>query len=272
MSAEGFQGREGVLTVRAVRVGACPGRVGPGEGAKPEGWRSRTKKKWGPEGWGLEGPRRGETQKFELFSLSRHNVLSFFSLSWGSFRGILVVFEAPGPEMCTLGVLGLSCEAPAACTPRDFTQKWPNEAPTRTLGGIRPRTAFTINSVRRPTREESQNKNEGGRAKFWALRWRAEGGPAEGRSGGGCPRGGRSRRQQRKKKEKYQKKRRRIKRNEKEQLRFKKILFVKVNFGQFTSATGRSRIGRSRMRAVRRDGNPTRNASDEDGVALAQRN
>ena len=41
----------------------------------------------GPEGW--------EAQNFALFSLSCHNVLSFF-LSWVSFRGILVVFEARG--------------------------------------------------------------------------------------------------------------------------------------------------------------------------------
>ncbi len=57
------------------------------------------------------GPRRVEGPRFRAcFSLSRHNVLSFF-LSWGSFRGILAVFEAPGPEIFTFGVLGLSCEA-----------------------------------------------------------------------------------------------------------------------------------------------------------------
>ena len=50
------------------------------------------------------GAPKGGRPKISRFSLSRHNFLSFF-LSWGSFRGILVVFEAPGPEMCTFGVL-----------------------------------------------------------------------------------------------------------------------------------------------------------------------
>ena len=38
----------------------------------------------------------------------------------GSRVGILVVFEAPGAQMCTFGVLGLSCEAPAAPKPPGF--------------------------------------------------------------------------------------------------------------------------------------------------------
>ena len=45
--------------------------------------------------------------------LSRHNFHYVFPLlgvpSWN-----FGVFEAPGPQMCTFGVLGLSCEAPAA--------------------------------------------------------------------------------------------------------------------------------------------------------------
>ena len=58
-----------------------PRKVGPPKGGGPEGWS--------PEGWG--------GLKFRaFFPFSRHNVLSSFSLL-GSFRGILVVFEAPGP-------------------------------------------------------------------------------------------------------------------------------------------------------------------------------
>ena len=45
-----------------------------------------------------------------LFSLSRHNFHSFF-LSWGSFRGILVVFEGAGPSNVHVWALGLSCES-----------------------------------------------------------------------------------------------------------------------------------------------------------------
>ena len=58
--------------------------------------------------------------KFRVFSLPPQ--FSFFlPLLEGSFRGILVVFEALGPEMCTFRVLGLSCEAPAA-------ENWPNSS------------------------------------------------------------------------------------------------------------------------------------------------
>ena len=72
----------------------------------------------------------------------------------------------------------------------DFTKKWPNEAPTRTLCGIRPRTAFTINSTRRTPRG-SQNEKGGGRGKKESeiLGGAAEGGPAEG-TRVGQPKGG----------------------------------------------------------------------------------
>ena len=53
------------------------------------------------------GPEGGEAQKFR-----------FFFLSGRSSRGILVVFmKRQNPQMCTFGVLGLSCEAPAAPKP-----------------------------------------------------------------------------------------------------------------------------------------------------------
>ena len=56
------------------------------------------------------GHRRVGGPKFRaFFSLSRHNFHSFFSLSWGSFRRILMGFlKRRGPEMCTFGVLGRS--------------------------------------------------------------------------------------------------------------------------------------------------------------------
>ena len=53
-----------------------------------------------------------EPANFALFFLlSSHYFHSFF-LSWGSFRGIGGVIENRDPQMCTFGVLGLSCEAP----------------------------------------------------------------------------------------------------------------------------------------------------------------
>ena len=55
----------------------------------------------GPEGWGVGSPKL-----CAFFPLPPH--FCSFCLSLGSSRGILVVFEAP------FGVLGLSCEAPAA--------------------------------------------------------------------------------------------------------------------------------------------------------------
>ena len=58
-------------------------------------------------------PLRRTAQNFVLFSLSRHCSHSFF-LSWGSFRWILVVFEAPGPSNMHVWALGLSCETSAA--------------------------------------------------------------------------------------------------------------------------------------------------------------
>ena len=104
------------------------------EGGRPEGGAPKPRKSEGqeggpptggaptgegPEGWGPEegggpnlekvGPRSLRPRRC-FFPLSPQ--FSFFLLSLGAFRGILGVFEAPGsPEMCTIGVLGLSCEA-----------------------------------------------------------------------------------------------------------------------------------------------------------------
>ena len=44
----------------------------------------------------VEAPKGGGPKFRAFFPSSRHNFLSSFSL-WGSSRGILVVFEAPGP-------------------------------------------------------------------------------------------------------------------------------------------------------------------------------
>ena len=130
------------------RVG--PGRVGPGR-VGPEGWR--------PEGWGPE--ECGRAQIFALFSLSRHNVLSF-SLSWGSLREILVVF------LNTFGVLGLSCGV-SHDSPR---------AQTCAFQG--PGASNTTKIPRKdPQEREERMKIVAGGKKSEIL-----GGPAEGRSGG----------------------------------------------------------------------------------------
>ena len=59
----------------------------------PEGWGPEG---WGPEGWGPE---------ISLFFFpSPATVFILFSLSFGLFRGILVVFEAPGPSNVPLKI------------------------------------------------------------------------------------------------------------------------------------------------------------------------
>ena len=65
----------------------------------PEGWGGRRvgapkgggpnlEEGWGPEGWGSKISR--------FFFPSPATIFTLLSLSWGSFRGILVVFEALG--------------------------------------------------------------------------------------------------------------------------------------------------------------------------------
>ena len=128
------------------RVGAR--RVGPQTQNKwgPEGWGPPPRKsgspkgggqRWGFEGWGPEG---WEVQNFALF------------FGWGT-------------QMCTFGVLGLSCEAPAGSSKHH--QK----------------------STRRHPEREEKNEFCGGRGKKRAKFW---GGPGRGRSWEGGSREGRS--------------------------------------------------------------------------------
>ena len=66
-----------------------PRRVGPFRVGAPKGGGRRV---WGP--------------KFRAFFPSPTTIFFLSSLSWGSFRGILVVFEGRNPEMCTFGLSG----------------------------------------------------------------------------------------------------------------------------------------------------------------------
>ena len=63
----------------------------------------RVPAKWGPEGWGPEGWR---LPKFRAVFPSPASMFALFLSLWVSSRGILVVFEVVGPEMCTFEVLG----------------------------------------------------------------------------------------------------------------------------------------------------------------------
>ena len=59
------------------------------------------------------GVRRGEPKISRFFPSPAAKFVLFFPL-WGSSRGILVVFlKRRGAQLCTFGVLWLSCEAPA---------------------------------------------------------------------------------------------------------------------------------------------------------------
>ena len=71
--------------------------------------------------------RRVGGPKFRFFFLPLLLPFSVFFSLWVSSRGILVVFEAPGPQMWTLGVLGLSCETPATSTMATIPREDPRE-------------------------------------------------------------------------------------------------------------------------------------------------
>ena len=108
-----------------------PKRWGPKGGAPKGGAPKGGPRRVGadPEGWGPQG---GGAQNFALCFPSPAIVFILFSLSSGSFCGILVVLKRP--EMCTFGVLGLSCEAPAAPKPPGVSHDSPR-AQTSTFEG-----------------------------------------------------------------------------------------------------------------------------------------
>ena len=111
-----------------------------GREPKEEGTR------WGPKGF--------LAQNFAFFFLlSRHNFLSFFPLLEVS-RGILVVFKAL-PHLCTLRVLGLSCEAPA--TPCGFCNNIIGISPNDFHAGISALSS-PLDLVRSRRAMEKQNR------------------------------------------------------------------------------------------------------------------
>ena len=88
--------------------GWSPEERGP-KGRGPRGVEPRPRKSWGPKGGGPKGrapqrggskgggPKAGGPKISRFFSLSRLHFGSFSLSLWGSYRGNLVVFEAPGP-------------------------------------------------------------------------------------------------------------------------------------------------------------------------------
>ena len=114
-----------------------------------KGWGAR--RKGAPKGWGPEGC---GAQNFALFFFPFPSQFSFFSLSLslslGSFRGILVVFEAPGPWRF------------------HTTAREPKRAQFRV-----PAFENAIKIQRKDPKERKKNENHGGRtekkSKFWAV-------------------------------------------------------------------------------------------------------
>ena len=153
----------GARRVGARRVGAR--RVGGPKGGGPEGWGARRvggPKGGGPEGWGARrvgGPKGGGPEgwgarrvgglKFRaFFPLPPQN--SFFSSLSG---GLLVEFwwclKRRGAQMCTFGVLWLSCEAPAQQTRFGQSRFWPKSVwPT----SVWPKSAMTASGGYRSNR------------------------------------------------------------------------------------------------------------------------
>ena len=156
------------------RVG--PRRVGP-KGWSPEGWS--------PEGWGA--------QNFALFFPSSGTIFFLLSLSWGPFVEFWWCLKRRGPEMCTFGVLGLSCASPGGPVwwgRRGFTRQ--PESPNVHISGFRPSKTPTKFHERTP-RERKKNANCGGRREKKERNFGRSGGGLSGGglSGGGLSSGGR---------------------------------------------------------------------------------
>ena len=91
-----------------------PRRVGAPKGGGPQGWGARrvggpNTERWGPKGWGTEG---WGTQNFTLFLPFPATVSLFLCLSGCLLVEFWWCLKRRGPEMCTFGVLGLSCASP----------------------------------------------------------------------------------------------------------------------------------------------------------------
>ena len=179
-------GRTNLEKVGSRRMGAPKG--GPRK-VGTQGWRPR---RWGAQTQKGGAPKGGGPKISRFFFLPRHNFLS--SLSWGSFRGILVGFlKGRGPEISTFGVLGLSCTSPGGPVwwgRRGFTRP-PENSKRAHLSApalLSPPKFHERTPQEREERMKIVAEREKKSAKFWAVRRR---GPAEGRSRRGLSGAGR---------------------------------------------------------------------------------
>ena len=138
--------------------------------------------RWGPS----DGARRVEGPKCCAFSSFSRSPFSLFLCLSGSSRGILVVFEVPGPEMRTFRVLGLSCETLAAPKPSGFHRT------ARELKRAHFRVAAFENTTK-IQREDTQRDTKRTKSKREGKKERNFGRSGEGGSGGGWSGAGLSR-------------------------------------------------------------------------------
>ena len=114
----------------------------------------------GPEGWGREG----WGPKISRFFFPLLQNLFFSSLS-GGFLVEFWCLKCRGPEMCTFGVLGLSCASPGGPVwwgRRGFTPQ--PKSPNVHMSGPRP-SKHHQNSTRRHPSEGRKARNGGGKGK-----------------------------------------------------------------------------------------------------------
>ena len=138
------------------------------------------------------GPRRVEPRRVGGPKISRFffpppaTIFILLPLSWGPCVEFWWCLKRRGPEMCTFGVLGLSCEAPAARSggaagvshdsPRAQTCTFQDTCASK----------HHQNSTRRPPERHRNSETVAGKGKKKReiLGGPAEGGPVEGGSGG----------------------------------------------------------------------------------------
>ena len=77
-------------------------------GGGPKGGGPKPRKSGAPKG----GAPKGGAQNFALFFPSSATMFFLLSLSWGPCVEFWWCLKRRGPEMCTFGVLGLSCASP----------------------------------------------------------------------------------------------------------------------------------------------------------------
>ena len=126
------------------------------------------------------GARRVGGLKFRSFFHSpATKFVPFFPL-WGSSRGILVVFEAPGRSNVHVWSLGLSCEAPAAPKPPGFhtTAREPKRAHLSATA-LQNTTKIQREDPREGRKERILRREREKRAKFWAVQGKGGSGSTE---------------------------------------------------------------------------------------------